>query len=66
MKLLDVVVLTRPLPDTRLTEGEIGTIVELLENDTVLVEFTDRLGVAYAITPIPTALLQLREPRGRS
>ena len=48
--LLDVVALLTDLPDHRLARGQVGTIVELLDKETVLVEFSDEQGRAYAIT----------------
>lgn len=53
MKLLDVVATVEDLPEARLAKGQVGTIVEELDIDVVLVEFADLGGVAYAIEPIP-------------
>jgi uncharacterized protein DUF4926 len=55
--LLDVVALLTDLPDHRLARGQVGTIVELLDEETVLVEFSDEQGRAYAITPCRRAEL---------
>jgi len=61
MKLLDVVATVEDLPDAGLAKGQVGTIVEELDKDVVLVEFADLGGVAYAIEPIPVRkLLELR------
>lgn len=61
MKLLDVVATKRAFPQEHVAEGQVGTIVEELDDDTVLVEFDDLNGVAYAIAPIPVvALLELK------
>ena len=49
--LLDVVALLTDLPAHGLARGQVGTIVELLDEETVLVEFSDEQGRAYAITP---------------
>jgi hypothetical protein len=49
--LLDVVALLTDLPAHRLARGQVGTIVELLDEETMLVEFSDEQGRAYAITP---------------
>ena len=57
MKLLDVVATKQAFPEELVDVGQIGTIVEELDDDTVLVEFSDLNGVAYAITPIPVAAL---------
>ena len=48
---LDVVALLTDLPAHVLARGQVGTIVELLDEQTVLVEFSDEQGRAYAITP---------------
>lgn len=57
MKLLDVVATTVDLPEKRLTRGQVGTIVEELSSEVVLVEFADLNGVAYAITPVAVSRL---------
>jgi len=51
LSLLDVVALLADLPEHKLARGQVGTIVELLDEETVLVEFSDDQGYAYAITP---------------
>jgi hypothetical protein len=48
---LDVVALLTDLPEQRLARGLVGTVVEQLDDETVLVEFSDDQGHAYAITP---------------
>jgi hypothetical protein len=59
--ILDIVALLADLPDQNLTRGQVGTVVETLDDDAVLVEFSDDRGVAYAVTPCPRAeLLVLR------
>ena len=57
MKLLDVVEALHDLPE-EVVKGQVGTIVEELSDDTVLVEFADRNGIALAIFPIPMASLR--------
>jgi hypothetical protein len=58
---LSAVALLRDLPQHRLVRGQIGTIVEALDEATTLVEFSDDDGRAYAIVPCPRdALLALR------
>jgi len=47
--LLDVVALLTDLPAQRLARGQVGTIVEQLDGETLLVEFSDDQGRAYAI-----------------
>ncbi len=60
MKLLDVVEALHDLPEQKVAKGQVGTVVEELSDDTVLVEFADRNGVALAIVPVPVAALVLR------
>ena len=55
--LLDVVALLTDLPAQRLTRGQVGTVVELLDEGNVLVEFSDEQGRAYAIAPCPCSEL---------
>jgi hypothetical protein len=58
--LLDVVALLTDLPDQQLARGQVGTIVEQLDDKTLLVEFSDDQGRAYAVAPCPrTELLIL-------
>ncbi|MDI1263034.1 MAG: DUF4926 domain-containing protein [bacterium] len=58
--LLDVVALLSDLPAQRLARGQVGTVVELLDDSTSLVEFSDEQGQAYALVPCPsTELLTL-------
>jgi hypothetical protein len=52
---LDVVALLQNLPTQRLARGQVGTIVEQLDDKTLLVEFSDDQGRAYAIAPCPRA-----------
>ena len=58
--LLDVVALLTDLPAQQLARGQVGTIVEQLDDETSLVEFSDDQGSAYAVVPCPrTELLVL-------
>ena len=52
---LDVVALLTDLPAQGLTRGQVGTIVEQLDDKTLLVEFSDDQGRAYAAAPCPRA-----------
>jgi Domain of unknown function (DUF4926) len=54
---LDVVALLTDLPAQRLARGQVGTVVELLDDRTSLVEFSDEQGRAYAVAPCPRAEL---------
>jgi hypothetical protein len=59
--MLSAVALLRDLPEDRLVRGQVGTIVEALDDATSLVEFSDDGGHTYAIVPCPhDALLVLR------
>lgn len=49
MKLLDVVVLTKDLPDLSLFKGQVGTIVEVYTPTEFEVEFVDLQGKTYAL-----------------
>lgn len=49
MKLFDVVALRVPLSEHGLAQGETGTVVELMDAHTVLVEFAGTDGVAKAV-----------------
>ncbi len=53
--LLDVVALLTDLPARELARGQVGTVVEILSNDTVMVEFSDDDGRAYALVSSPIA-----------
>jgi hypothetical protein len=53
--ILDVVALLREIPDQQLARGQVGTIVEELDDKTLLVEFSDDQGRAYAIALCPRA-----------
>ena len=48
---LDVVALLEPRKAERLERGQVGTVVEVIDPETVLVEFSDDQGRAYAIVP---------------
>ena len=59
--LLDVVALLDGRPEHGLMRGQVGTIVEELDNATVLVEFSDDEGRTWALAPVPrSSLLVLR------
>ena len=59
LSVLDVVALLTDVPAEGLTRGQVGTVVEILEGDAVLVEFNDDDGKAYAIVRCPSADLLL-------
>ncbi|MGG6263912.1 DUF4926 domain-containing protein [Leptolyngbya sp. AN03gr2] len=49
MKLLDVVALTKDLPEQSLYQGQVGTIVEVYDPENFEVEFVDLQGKTYAV-----------------
>jgi len=51
---LDVVALLADLPRQQLARGQVGTIVEQLDDKALLVEFSDDQGPAYAVVPCQT------------
>jgi len=53
--LLDAVALLADRPQAGLARGQVGTVVELLDDRTTLVEFSDDQGCAYAVIPCPRA-----------
>ena len=57
--LLDVVALLRDVPEQGLARGQVGTVVDTLNDVTVLVEFSDDNGRAYAILACPRSDLLL-------
>ena len=48
-KLLDVVALVEDLPEEKLVRGQVGTVVELLDDEHFEVEFSDDHGRTYAL-----------------
>ena len=48
---LDAVALLADLPEAGLARGQVGTIVEIVDENVALVEFSDDEGRAYAIVP---------------
>ena len=48
---LSVVALLADKPSDGLARGQVGTVVEALDETTALVEFSDEQGRAYAIVP---------------
>ena len=55
LSLHDVVALLEDLPSNQLPRGQVGTVVEILDKNTLLVEFSDDEGRAYAITPVKSS-----------
>ncbi|MBA3032166.1 MAG: DUF4926 domain-containing protein [Gammaproteobacteria bacterium] len=63
MQMLDVVATLEDLPGAHLAKGQVGTVVDKLDKDFLLVEFADIDGVAYAIEPIPCSKLMVLHHR---
>ena len=59
IKLLDVVALLRDNTEKALVAGQVGTVVELLEEGVFEVEFSDDQGRTYAIAALKEAELIL-------
>jgi hypothetical protein len=55
--LLDVVALLADAPGEGLARGQVGTVVEQLDDKILLVEFSDDQGRAYAVAPCPLSEL---------
>ena len=55
--LLDAVALLCDVPAHGLARGQVGTVVEGLDDRTALIEFSDDDGRAYAIVPLPRSEL---------
>ena len=59
MKTLEVVALTKDIPEKHLRRGQVGTVVELLAADMAEVEFSDLDGNPYAMCAIPESSLMV-------
>ena len=57
VSVLDPVALLADLPAAGLARGQVGTVVEVLDETNALVEFSDDDGRAFAILPCPRAEL---------
>ncbi len=55
--LLDAVALLCDVPARGLARGQVGTVVESLDDRTVLIEFNDDHGRTYSIVPLPKSEL---------
>jgi hypothetical protein len=59
--MLDVVALTRDMPELSLVRGQVGTTIEQLDGDHWEVEFVDDNGRTYSMVALPAnTLLVLR------
>ena len=59
INLLDVVALTEDLPARNLSRGQVGTVVELLDDGVFEVEFSDNQGRTYAMLAVPEIKLMV-------
>lgn len=57
--ILDVVALLHDLPERNMVKGQVGTIVEKLDDNVFEVEFCNNSGETIAIEPIPAKELFL-------
>ena len=62
--LLDTVALIEDIPERRLSRGEVGTVVEVLERDVYEVEFSDDRGETYGELALRGEQLVLLHNRG--
>jgi len=59
IKLLDVVALLEDLPERGLVAGQVGTVVELLNDAAFEVEFCDNEGKTYALLALRSDQLMI-------
>lgn len=61
MQPCDVVAILSELPEQHIGRGQVGTVVEELDDGHVLVEFSNSDGATYATVPVPVGqLLKLK------
>jgi len=61
-ELLDLVALSKDLPEKKLQAGDVGTIVETFDGTAVIVEFIDASGDTQAVITLPTTDLRRVQP----
>lgn len=66
IKLLDTVALLENLPARKLRAGEVGTVVEILDDDVFEVEFCDADGQTYAQLALRSDQIMPLHSRGKS
>ena len=59
LKLLDTVALLKEIPDAKLVKGQVGTIVEELDEGAYEVEFTNKRGETIASLALTNEKLML-------
>ena len=57
-KLLDIVVLTKDIPEHKLKKGDIGTIVEIYDTDHFEIEFIRADGTTQALLVLDSASIR--------
>lgn len=57
IQVLDVVALTEDIPNRGLLRGQVGTVVESLNQGVLEVEFVDNDGKTYAVLPLKSSQL---------
>ncbi len=65
IELLDTVALAEDVPQRKLQQGEVGTVVELLGTDVFEVEFSDDDGETYAELALRNDQLILLHNQGK-
>ena len=63
LRVLDVVALVCDLPDRGLVPGQVGTVVEVLDNGVFEVEFSDDEGRTYATLALSSDQLMILHHR---
>ena len=59
IQLLDVVALTEDIADRNLNRGQVGTVVEWLDEGVFEIEFSDDQGRTYATLAVPEKKLMV-------
>ena len=59
LKLLDIVALLKDMPDEKLVKGQVGTIIEMLDEGVYEVEFADKQGRTIASLALAVEELML-------
>ncbi|MBI2913892.1 MAG: DUF4926 domain-containing protein [Chloroflexi bacterium] len=62
LTLLELVALQRDIPEQDLREGDVGTVVEVLNSAAVIVEFMEASGHTRAVLTLPVSDVRRVEP----
>jgi len=65
LKLLDVVALLKDMPEERLVKGQVGTVVEELDEGVYEIEFADKQGKTIATLALTNEDLMLLHLGGK-